>query len=226
MDEVERKINNIPRSEGAAGRPERIAKRLPEEESGLLRHLQETEEIIRRRIESETLLIDDLRDLARMQRPNFELRMSRVDMHEVTAHAVNRWQKELDGKQLEVTLELHAASADVRGDHHRLQQVVANLVRNAIRFTPPYGTIQIATENYGRFLQIAVVDDGVGIELEALPYVFGMFESGTTDLHSASEGASLQVCKTLVKLQGGDISVLSRGLGTGATFTISLPILR
>jgi two-component system CheB/CheR fusion protein len=113
----------------------------------------------------------------------------------------------------------------VRGDAKRLEQVMSNLLGNAIAFTPMKGTVRIATRDMGKVMEIAVTDNGVGIAPEALPHVFGAFESAVIDLDEAHEGAGLRVCKSLVKMHGGKISVASQGLGTGTTFMVSLPAI-
>jgi signal transduction histidine kinase len=225
MDKVEWEIKKSKGPRSARDQAQQISGGLSETKSNLLRHLQVTEQLIRERIESETLLIDDLKELASVHCGNIELRMSRTDMHEVIAWAMHHCQKELSEKRLDVALDPGARWHHVRGDDKRLEQVVTILLKNAIAFTPTVGTVRIATRNLGNSMEIAVTDNGVGIAPEALPHVFGAFESAVVDLDAVREGASLRVCKALVKIHGGEISVTSQGLGTGATFTVSLPTI-
>lgn len=220
MDKVEREIK---KSHGAGSARDHAMGWPSDANSMLLRNLQETEKLIRQRIESETLLIDELLELASVHCGNIQLRMVRVDMHEVIARAVHHCQSELHEKRLDVVMHLGARWHHVRGDGGRLEQVMLNLLRNAIAFTPTVGMVRIATRDVGDVLEIAVKDNGVGIEPEALPTIFGAFENASVDLDSMREGANLRVCKTLVKIHGGDISAASQGLGTGATFTVTLP---
>jgi signal transduction histidine kinase len=221
MDKVERKIEKYQGSGIALDDAQQMSGGLSEAKSKLLRHLQETEKIIRQRIESETLLIDDLKELASVHCGKIELRMARVNVHEVIAWAVHHCQKELSEKQLDVVLDPSARWHHVRGDDKRLEQVVSILLKNAIAFTPTVGTVRIATRDVGKMIEIAVTDNGVGIAPEALPFVFAAFDSAVVDLDVAREGAGLRVCKALVKIHGGEISVASQG--TGATFTVLLP---
>ncbi len=195
----------------------------PDENSKLLRHLEETEKLIRERIESETLLIDELLELASVHCGNIQLRMARVDMHDVIVRAVRCCREGLGERCMDVVMTLGARWHHVSGDNDRLEQVVLNLLRNAVAFTPTIGRVRIETRDAGDFLEIVVTDNGVGIEPEALPSIFGAFESAAVSLDSVREGASLRVCKALVKIHGGDISVASEGLGTGTAFTVRLP---
>ncbi len=122
-----------------------------------------------------------------------------------------------------MALQLDAKGRSGRGDAKRLEQVVSNLLGNAIAFTPMKGTVRIATRDVGKLMEIAVTDNGVGIVPEALPHVFGAFENAVIDLDEVHEGVGLRVCKSLVKMHGGKITVASQGLGTGTTFTVWLP---
>jgi signal transduction histidine kinase len=220
MDKVEREIK---KSHGAENARNHTIGCSADENSALLRHLEETEKLIRQRIESEAGLIDELLDLAKVHCGNIQLRMARVDIHEVIIRATRRCREESCEKRLDVTMQLNARWRHVRGDGERLEQVVVNLLRNAVAFTPRFGKVRIATRDVGEILEIEVRDNGVGIEMDALPSVFGAFENSALDLDSAHEGASLRVCKALVKIHGGEISAASQGLGTGTTFMVNLP---
>jgi signal transduction histidine kinase len=220
MDKVEREIKKLHGAEGIRGH---AAQCPPDANSTLLRHLEETEKLIRQRIESETLLIDELLELASVHCGTIQLRMARVDMHDVIVRAVRCCREELGDKRMDVVMTLEARWHHVRGDGGRLEQVMLNLLRNAIAFTPMTGRVRVATQDVGDVLEIVVTDNGVGIELDALPSVFGAFDNSVVDLDSVREGASLRVCKALVKIHGGDISAASQGLGTGTTFTVALP---
>jgi signal transduction histidine kinase len=220
MDKVEREIKENHRTksarDGATASPS-------DANSKLLQHLVETEKLIRQRIESESLLIDELLELASVHCGTIRLRMARVDMHEVIIGAVRCCREELGEKRMDVVMTLEARWHHVRGDCRRLEQVILKLLRNAIAFMPTTGRVRISTQDAGDMLEIEVTDNGVGIEPEALTSVFGAFENAMVDLDSAREGAGLRVCKGLVKIHGGEISVESQGLGTGATFTVALP---
>ncbi len=133
---------------------------------------------------------------------------------------------ELDAGQFEVTQHLAAAGHVVRGDPGRLQQVFWNVLKNAVKFTPDGGRIDLTTRNDadGR-VQIAVRDSGLGISKEALARLFRPFEQGSDEIvkRYGGLGLGLTIARALLLTHGGEITAESAGLGSGATFTITLP---
>jgi hypothetical protein len=116
----------------------------------------------------------------------------------------------------------------VNGDSDRLQQIVWNLLTNAIKFTPEGGKVEVRTWHAGVYAQIQVTDTGIGIKAEFLPYVFDRFrqaDSTTTRSHGGL-GLGLAIVRHLVELHGGSVHVSSAGEGQGATFTVKLPALQ
>jgi CheY-like chemotaxis protein len=114
----------------------------------------------------------------------------------------------------------------VSGDPNRLQQVVWNLLTNAIKFTPKGGKVEVLLERVNSHVEITVTDTGQGIKPEFLPYVFERFHQAdsTTTRHTGGLGLGLAIVKHLVELHGGDVRVKSAGEGQGATFSINLPM--
>ena len=129
-------------------------------------------------------------------------------------------------KRIRVGLHVDAASGRVSGDPDRLQQVVWNLISNAIKFTPAGGTVTVSVERADSHVAVVVSDNGSGIDPEFLPYVFERFrqaDASTTRAHGGL-GLGLAIVRHLVELHGGTVRVESGGLGRGTTFTVALPI--
>jgi CheY-like chemotaxis protein/anti-sigma regulatory factor (Ser/Thr protein kinase) len=122
---------------------------------------------------------------------------------------------------------LDPAAGPISGDADRLQQIVWNLLTNAVKFTPKEGKIQVKVQRIDSHVEIVVSDSGVGISKEFLPYVFDRFrqaDASTTRIHGGL-GLGLSIVRQLVDLHGGSVSVESEGEGKGATFTITLPFV-
>src|SRR4028119_2390685 len=133
---------------------------------------------------------------------------------------------ETKGIRLQVLLDPQAGP--VSGDPDRLQQVVWNLLSNAIKFTPQDGRVQVRLERVNSHVEIVVSDTGKGIEPEFLPFVFERFRQsdGSMTRRHGGLGLGLAIVRQLVELHGGTVSVESEGEGHGATFTVTLPLLR
>jgi len=184
--------------------------------------------MIRRNIELETKLIDDLLDLSRITSGKMRLQMQPTRVHPLLHQAVQTCIGEMNARRQTVQIELRAANDAVNGDGARLQQVLWNLLRNATKFTPEGGTIFISTANTGvgkRNLRIQVRDTGMGIPPEVLPKVFDAFEQGDikTTRHFGGLGLGLAICKAVLDMHGGTIRAASEGAGKGATFIVELP---
>ena len=167
--------------------------------------------MIRRNVELEAQLIDDLLDLTRISRGKVELTFTAVDVHEKLRHVVGMCQSEAAAKNLQITTELHADRCMVKGDVTRLQQVFWNLIRNAIKFTKSNDQITLRTRNArsadgsAEELVIDVIDTGIGIEPEALKRVFDAFEQGGREVTRAfgGLGLGLTISKAMVDLHEG-----------------------
>jgi signal transduction histidine kinase/ActR/RegA family two-component response regulator len=188
--------------------------------------------MIHRNVELEARLIDDLLDLTRVGRGKLQLRTETVDVHRVIADALSVIPADqIRDKRLVVEQDLSAPAHHVLGDGARLQQVVWNLLKNAVKFTPTDGRITVRTSNgpadangEPQLLRIEVADSGIGIESDILPKVFDAFEQGSMARAQASGGLGLglAISRGLVEAHGGRISVRSPGRDQGATFTVQL----
>lgn len=183
-------------------------------------------EMIRRNIVLESRFVDDLLDITRISRGKMELHRAPMDVHEAIVHAVEISHPDIDAKQQRLTLQLDAPRHRLEGDLARLQQAVWNLLKNASKFTPPGGAIRIRTANAADGLLVEVVDSGIGIAPDDLPRIFDAFAQANIDITRkfGGLGLGLAIAKAAIDAHGGSIRVASKGLGQGATFTISLPL--
>ncbi|MBW8778428.1 MAG: response regulator [Burkholderiales bacterium] len=180
--------------------------------------------MIRRNVLLEARLIEDLLDLTAISAGKLSLRRAPVDMRKIIDIVVEMVQETVDEKQIDLTVHWSAGRGVVDGDAARLQQVLWNLVRNAVKFTPAGGRIRIEVENEGPRLRLCCIDDGIGIEASALPLIFSAFEQASDDISRqfGGLGLGLAIAQGLVLEHGGELSVNSDGLGRGATFTLRL----
>jgi PAS domain S-box-containing protein len=186
--------------------------------------LRETLQIIRRNVQLEARLIDDLLDLARIRNGKLQLQVQPADAHELLRHALEICQPEMAAGRLKVETRLKARRTILQADPARLQQIFWNLISNAVKFTPEGGTITIATSDNetSQVLRVEVRDTGVGIEPTKLARIFDAFEQASQQA-PAGLGLGLAICKALAEFHGGSISAKSAGLGHGSTFTVTVP---
>jgi signal transduction histidine kinase len=183
-------------------------------------------QIIRRNVQTEIRLIDDLVDLTRINVGKMSLRFEPVDVHEPLKSAMRVCEADAWEKQQQISVRLEAESSVVMGDAVRLQQVFWNLLRNAIKFTPDRGRISVSTSNLpGHFVQITVADTGIGIDSQKLSLIFEAFEQGGPEIQErfGGLGLGLAICRALVAAHHGSIQVQSAGPGKGTAFTVQLP---
>lgn len=182
-------------------------------------------EVIHRNIELEALLIDDLLDLTRVAHGKLELHNDAVDIHALLSHAISISAADIGAKQLFVIQNLEAAEHHAWADAARLQQVFWNLVKNAVKFTPPGGEVRVNTRNEAdHHIVVEVCDTGVGIAPELLPRIFDAFEQGGRAVTSefGGMGLGLAISKSIIDLHHGSIVAQSGGRDAGATFIVTL----
>jgi signal transduction histidine kinase/ActR/RegA family two-component response regulator len=182
-------------------------------------------EIIRRNVELEARLIDDLLDVTRIAKGKLQLTFEVVCVPEILHRAYEICREEIASKNLEVDFQLRAKRTHVEGDPARLQQVFWNLIKNSVKFTPENGRITIETLNStADEIEIRVTDTGIGIEREKMDKIFNAFEQGQTSItrRFGGLGLGLAISKAMVDAHRGKIRVESRGKDQGATFAITL----
>ena len=194
-----------------------------ESEPALPEEIHESLQMIRRNVELEARLIDDLLDLTRIDQGKVQLNFEIVDAHSLLQTAVEICQAEIDRKHLSRSLNPAARKVHMRADPARLQQIFWNLINNAVKFTPSEGKISISTSNDSNGqLRVEIADTGLGIEPESLPKIFDAFEQGgRTQLGGL--GLGLAISKALVEAHKGTITPQSAGRNKGSTFTLVFP---
>ncbi len=189
-------------------------------------HLRETFEMIRQNLELEARLIDDLLDVMRIVRGKMPFHFEGVDAHAQVARAVEICRGEARAKGLRMSVELGAADHHVLADAARLQQVLWNLIKNAVKFTPEGGTVVIRTRDGDGRLVVEVADNGIGIDPAHLPNIFNAFEQGENVItrRFGGLGLGLAISRSIAEGHGGQLSADSQGRDRGATFTLTLPV--
>ncbi len=188
--------------------------------------LQEGLEAIDRNAKMQAQIVEDLLDISRIISGNLRLDVQRVNVAEVIDAAIAAVAPAAEAKGVRLKKVLDPLAGRVSGDPARLQQIVWNLLTNAVKFTPKGGRVQVLLERVNSHVEISVIDSGVGIRPEFLPYVFERFrqaDSSTTRRHGGL-GLGLAIVKHLAELHGGTVRAKSPGEGQGSTFVLSLPI--
>lgn len=200
------------------------------EDQELPGHAREQLAMIERNVGLEARLIDDLLDLTRVTRGKLIMRTEPCEAHALLQHVVEMVRDEAREKKLEVALDLKAERSLLHGDATRLQQVFWNLLRNAVKFTPGGGRVEIRTRDGeasgdGSRLRIEVSDNGIGFDPASGERIFQPFEQGAAanDQRFPGLGLGLAIARAIVDLHGGQIRGASDGPGCGAKFTVDLP---
>ncbi len=190
-------------------------------------HVQRDLAMIRRNIELEARLIDDLLDLTRVASGKLELHATPMDVHAAIRSAVAICLPELQAKHQQFEIHLDAAHSTIVGDAVRFQQALWNVLRNAIKFTPGRGHVTLTTRNTTTAICVEVRDSGIGFEQTEAQNLFEPFEQGGRGVtrQFGGLGLGLAISSAITRAHGGIIRAESRGLNRGATFTIELPLV-
>ncbi|MEH2251240.1 response regulator [Nostoc sp.] len=181
---------------------------------------------IERNAQIQVQLIDDLLDISRILQGKMSLSASLIDLSTVICAALATVRLAAEAKLIQIQTTVSPVLGVVVGDAGRLQQVVWNLLSNAIKFTPIGGQVTIALSQSENHAQIQITDTGKGIRADFLPYVFEHFrqEDGATTRKFGGLGLGLAIVRQIVEMHGGTVTVVSPGVGLGATFTVEIPL--
>ena len=196
-----------------------------ENDPALTLEVREQLAMMRRNIELEARLIDDLLDLTRISRGKLQIAQSSADLHQLLEYTGEIVRAEGLEKQVRITFLLEAPRHHALADPTRLQQVFWNLIKNAVKFTPSGGAVTVSTRNdAGGSILVSVEDTGIGIGAKALPHIFNAFEQGDIagQHRYGGLGLGLAIARAIVEAHGGALRVESQGVGRGATFTVAL----
>jgi PAS domain S-box-containing protein len=184
-------------------------------------------EVIERNARAQARIIEDLLDMSAIISGKVRLEVEKVDLASIVRAGIETARPTADAKGVSLGERIDLlAGAQVRGDPHRLQQVLWNLLTNAIKFTPRGGRVEVRLVPADGRAEISVSDTGEGIAPEFLPFVFDRFrqaDASTTRRHGGL-GLGLSIVKQLVELHGGTVRVESAGIGKGSSFTVTLPV--
>jgi signal transduction histidine kinase len=183
---------------------------------------------IERSVKAQMKIVDDLLDVVRINTGKLRIEPRPMQLAKVARLALELARPTAAARGIEIVARLDGSSGALRGDPDRLQQVIANLVANAIKFTSPSGRITVSLRELERDIELSVEDTGKGIEPALLPHVFDRFLQGdsASARHWGGLGLGLTLVREIVTLHGGVVSAHSEGPGKGATFVVRLPAAR
>ncbi len=181
-------------------------------------------EMIRQNVQFEVRLIDDLLDVTRIGQGKVSYRWEVLDAHDLIRRTLDICREEIHTKGIELVIDLAAAESHARADSVRFQQILRNLVKNALKFTPGGGWISVSTRSEGGHLSIEIADSGIGIAPEALPKVFNAFEQGDASVtrRFGGLGLGLSISRAIAEAHDGNLTAASSGKDRGASFTFIL----
>jgi signal transduction histidine kinase/PAS domain-containing protein len=182
--------------------------------------------VLDRSVQLQARLIEDLLDVSRIVTGKLRLERQRIDLASVVGAAVDAARIAARAKNIELRSAVDT-SLSIDADPARLQQIISNLLTNALKFTASNGTVEVGVDRIGTSARIIVKDNGIGMAPELVPFVFERFRQGDSSTWQSSHkglGLGLAIVKHLVDLHGGQIQAASAGLGEGSTFTVTLPL--
>jgi signal transduction histidine kinase/ActR/RegA family two-component response regulator len=184
-------------------------------------------EILERNATSLTHIVEDVLDVSRIISGKIRLKVEHVELSAIVAHGVATVQPAADAKGVRIHTRIARQAAFVSADRDRLQQVVWNVLSNAVKFTPRGGRVDISIEIADTHVALAVRDSGIGIAPEFLPHVFERFRQADSrySREHGGLGLGLAICRHIVEMHGGTMTATSAGRGRGSTFSVELPLV-
>jgi signal transduction histidine kinase len=183
-------------------------------------------EVIEQSVCVQTKLIEDLLDISRITSGQLSLELQTLEPRVFIDAAVEAVRPAAEDKEIRISKLLDLSAGPVAGDPSRLQQVMVNLLVNALKFTPEHGGIEVSLRRIDGEAEIRVTDSGIGIPPAFLPHVFDRFRQADASIHRrfGGLGLGLAIVKHLVELHGGSVTAHSEGEGRGASFALRLPL--
>jgi signal transduction histidine kinase/DNA-binding response OmpR family regulator len=181
---------------------------------------------IERNARSQSQLIDDLLDVSRIITGKLQIDLRPVELSSVIEASIDAVRPAFEAKNIKFETTMDPVSSVIVGEANRLQQIFWNLFSNAVKFTPQGGSVHVTVKRASPHVKISIVDTGIGIDKDFLPYIFDRFrqaDGSTTRVHGGL-GLGLAIVRHLVQLHHGTIEVESNGANQGSTFTVSLPL--
>jgi two-component system, OmpR family, phosphate regulon sensor histidine kinase PhoR len=175
-------------------------------------------------VDNLTLMVNELIELSRIETGKVKLDLAPVNLNILINEVIARLKPLSERKQISILTNLSGTLPTIQADRERIQQVITNIMHNAIKFTPDFGEIKVRTEEDAESVTVRIADTGIGISKEDLPHIFERFFKADRSRSNPGSGLGLAIAKHIVKAHGGDISVQSQ-VGKGSTFSFSLPIL-
>ncbi|MEY2573767.1 MAG: two-component system, OmpR family, phosphate regulon sensor histidine kinase PhoR, partial [Verrucomicrobiota bacterium] len=181
-------------------------------------------EIMERHSNRLNALVEDVLNLARLESPGMELELTDVDLPELLHSVMRDWEKRLAAKQLKSHLNFSGSLPQLHADETRLQELIYNLLDNAVKYSKPGGTVSLRAEPAGGSVRISVADQGTGIPPGDLPRIFERFYRADKSRSSEQSGTGLglSIVKHIAQLHGGSVEATSQ-LGKGTTICVLLP---
>src|SRR5471032_981084 len=183
--------------------------------------------VVERQVTHLTRLVDDLLDVARITSGKIALQRERISFQAVIGHAHELCAQAAAARQIAIDLTLPERDLTLDADYARVVQIYANVLSNAVKFTPPGGRIALRAWREGRNLCVGITDNGIGIDAASMARIFGMFEQSgiVSGQISSGLGIGLSLSRQFAQMHGGDIEARSDGIGAGSEFTIRLPVI-
>ncbi|MBV7535643.1 response regulator [Duganella sp. sic0402] len=184
-------------------------------------------DMVERQVRLLTRLVDDLLDVARITSGKITLQPQLASLAAVMSHAGELCQQAADAKRIHIAWQLPPSEVMLSADYARLVQIYANILSNAVKFTPQGGHVLVRAVADGCQLVVSIRDDGIGMDAETIPRVFRMFEQSNTvnGQFSSGLGIGLSLARQFAEMHGGSVDASSDGAGLGTEFTIRLPVL-
>jgi PAS domain S-box-containing protein len=188
--------------------------------------LRWVQEVVDRQVRQMTRLVDDLLDVSRITSGKITLRKELVELTSIVATAIENCRHQTDAREQELTASIPAGPILLEADPARLEQLIANLLNNAAKYTEPRGKIWLSVEVRGDQVEVRVRDTGIGLAPEMLPRIFDLFAQADQSLARSQGGLGLglTLVRRIVELHGGTVQAFSLGLGQGSELTVRLPV--